>query len=190
MVGHSLPISRKLLSLGTFTLILVLVMATLAGIRSLGGAAQESTPTHDMAGMEMPMGNVGLTSVVLARMSPPVAPDQELQLVRVDVATGATVSAHTHPGSIVLCIESGSPTFGVVQGTVTMTQEATVATPDAATDLTAGDEIVLQPGDCLTFDATQTVHTLYNPGAPAVIWQAHLYAAGAPPTTFLGTPAP
>jgi quercetin dioxygenase-like cupin family protein len=190
MVGKSLQVSRKQSVLGALIVMLLLAMATIVGVRSQGETAQESTPAHDMAGMEMPIGNVGLTSVVLARMAPPVAPDQELQLVRVEVETGATVSAHTHPGSIVLCVESGSPTFGVVQGVVTMTQAATVATPEAATELTAGTEIVLQPGDCLTFDATQTVHTLYNPGEPTVIWQAHLYATGEAPTTFLGTPAP
>lgn len=162
-----------------------------AGVHLLDGAAQESTPMAGMEGMEgmdMPVGNNGLTSVVLAQIEPPVAPGQQLQLVRVDVASGATVSAHTHPGAIALCLESGAPIFGVIEGTVTMTQAATVATPEAATELGAGSEIELQPGDCLTFDATQTVHTLYNPGAPAVIWQAHLYAAGEKPTTFLGTP--
>jgi quercetin dioxygenase-like cupin family protein len=168
--------------------LLVAIIAS-AGVisRSL---AQESTPEHDMPGMDMPIGNNGLTSVVLAQMPPSAAPDQLLQLVRVDVETGATVSAHTHPGSIVMCVESGSPTFGVVQGVVTMTQAASVATPEAAVELTAGSETVLQPGDCLTFDATQTVHNLHNPGEPAVIWQAHLYASGEKPTTFLGTPEP
>ena len=155
----------------------------------LGSAiAQEATP---MAGMDdMPAGAVGLTSVVLARIAPAAAPEQELQLVRVDVAPGATVSAHTHPGAIALCLESGSVVFGVVEGTVTMTQMATVATPEAAVELAADTETVLQPGDCLSFEASQTVHTLHNPGGPAVIWQAHLYALGEPPTTFLATPTP
>lgn len=188
MIARVSPFSRRLRVVAIGALILTLGMAMLGGVRSLGGAAQESTPAHDMAGMNMPIGNFGLTSVVLAQMSPPVAPDHLLQLVRVEVATGATVSAHTHPGAIVLCVESGSPTFGVVHGTVTMTQAATAATPDAAVELTAGSETVLQAGDCLTFDATQTAHTLVNPGEPAVIWQAHLYAAGEKPTTFLGTP--
>jgi quercetin dioxygenase-like cupin family protein len=167
--------------------ILFVIGLALTGPRLLSTVAQESTP---MPGMDMPAGAVGLTSVVLAQMEPAVAPGQSLQLVRVEVAEGATVAPHTHPGSIVLCLESGSPTFGVVEGTVTMTQAATVATPEAATQLAAGDEIQLQPGDCLTFDATQTVHTLRNTGGPAVIWQAHLYAVGEKPTTFLATPAP
>lgn len=190
MTARSLPSSQVPRYLVVSFLLVALVIGVFGGARSLSGVAQESTPMADMEDMAMPTGAVGLTSVVLARMEPSVAPDHELQLVRVDVATGATVTAHTHPGAIVLCIESGSPTFGVTQGTATMTQAATVATPEAASQLTAGSETVLQPGDCLTFDATQTVHTLQNPGEPAVIWQAHLYAAGEPPTTFLGTPAP
>ncbi len=190
MTAQTSPSSRVLRYLAVSSLLVVLAIAILAGGRSPSSVAQESTPMASMEEMDMPTGAVGLTSVVLARMSPPVAPDQQLQLVRVEVATGATVTAHTHPGAIVLCLESGSPTFGVTQGTVMMTQADTAATPEAATQLTAGTETVLQPGDCLTFDATQTVHTLQNPGDPAVIWQAHLYAAGEPPTTFLGTPAP
>ena len=168
-------------------LLVVLVALALAGSRALG-VAQEATPHAGMAGM--PVGNVGLTSVVLARMAPAAAPGQELQLVRVAVAPGATVSAHTHPGAVVLCLESGAPVFGVTEGTVTMTRAATAATPEAAETLAAGAETELQPGDCLAFEATETVHTLRNPGGPAVIWQAQLYALGEPPTTFLGTPAP
>jgi mannose-6-phosphate isomerase-like protein (cupin superfamily) len=169
------------------TISVLLVGFILCGIGALRTVAQESTPMGDM---DMPSGAVGLTSKVLAKISPVVAPGQELQLVRVEVAEGATVAAHTHPGTIALCLESGSVIFGVVDGTVTMTQAATAATPEAATQLTANTETVLQPGDCLTFDATQTVHTLRNTGGPAVIWQAQLYAIGEAPTTFLGTPSP
>lgn len=172
---------------GSILVVLVAVIA-LTGAPSPSGAAQESTPMAGMAGMDLPVGNVGLTSVVLAQIEPPVAPGQLLQLVRVDVESGATVSEHTHPGAIVTCVESGAPIFSVIAGTVTMTQAATAATPEAATELGAGSEIELQPGDCLTFDATQTTHTLRNPGESVVIWQAHLYAAGEKPTTFLGTP--
>jgi mannose-6-phosphate isomerase-like protein (cupin superfamily) len=156
--------------------------------RALGVVAQEATPTHSMEAM--PPGAVGLKTVVLARIAPAAAPGQELQLVRVEVAPGATVAPHTHPGTIALCLESGAPVFGVAEGTVTMTRAATSATPAAAETLTAGAEIALRPGDCLTFEATDTVHTLRNPGGPAVIWQAHLYALGQPATTFVGTPTP
>ncbi len=162
-----------------------LVGLALAGSRLLSGAAQEATPT-----VGAPASSVGLTSVVLARIPPATAPGQELQLVRVEVAPGAAVAGHTHPGTIALCLESGSVVFGVTAGTATMTRAATAATPEAAEQLGANAEAVLQPGDCLTFDATQTVHTLHNHGGPAVIWQAHLYAVGERPTTFLGTPAP
>jgi mannose-6-phosphate isomerase-like protein (cupin superfamily) len=171
-----------------FTTAVLLVGLALAGIRVLGGGAQEATPMTDMS--HLPPGAVGLTSKVLARVEPAVAPGQELQLVRVEVASGATVAPHTHPGTIALCFESGAPVFGVVEGTATLTHAATAATPEAAVPLTAGTETQIEPGDCITFDATQTVHTLRNPGGPAVIWQAHLYALGQPATTFLATPAP
>jgi mannose-6-phosphate isomerase-like protein (cupin superfamily) len=166
----------------------LIIGLALTGPRLFSSLAQEAT---QMAGMgDMPAGTVGLKSVVLARIAPAAAPGQELQLVRVEVAPGATVSAHTHPGTIALCLESGSVIFGVVEGTATMTQATTIATPEAAQQLTAGTETVLQPGDCLAFDATQTIHTLRNTGGPAVIWQAHLYALGEKPTTFLATPTP
>jgi hypothetical protein len=135
--------------------------------------------------MDMPAGAVGLTSTVLAKIEAPAAPGHELQLVRVEVVEGATVAPHTHPGVIALYVESGSPVFGVVEGTVTMTQDATAATPEAAVELTAGSETELKAGDRLAFDATQTVHTLRNIGGPAVLWQAHLYAVGEDPTTFM-----
>ena len=166
---------------------ILVVALTIAGPRLMSTIAQESTP---MPGMDMPAGAVGLTSMVLAKIEPAVAAGHEIQLVRVEVAEGATVAAHTHPGTIALCLESGSVIFGVVNGTVTMTQTATAATPEAATRLTGGTETTLQPGDCLTFDASVTSHTLRNTGGPAVIWQAQLYAIGVKPTTFLATPTP
>jgi mannose-6-phosphate isomerase-like protein (cupin superfamily) len=169
-------------------LLVTLVGLALVGPHAISGVAQEASP---MAGMSAtPAGAVGLTSRVLARIEPASAAGQELQLVRVEVAPDATVATHTHPGTIALCLESGAPVFGVADGTVTMTRAATAATPEAAETLTAGAEVALQPGDCLTFEATETVHTLRNPGGPAVIWQAHLYALGEPATTFLATPAP
>ena len=173
--------------LAVFVLLVGFVGFALVGVHPLRGVAQESTPMADMA--SMPAGAVGLTSRVLARIEPATAPGQELQLARVDVAPGATVAPHTHPGTIALCLESGSFNFGIVEGVATVTRAATAATPEAAEQL-AGAETVLEPGDCVTFDASQTVHTLHNTGGPAVIWQAHLYALGESPTTFLGTPTP
>ena len=164
--------------------IVLLGLATFGGVRTV---AQEASPMAGMA--DMPAGAVGLTPRVLARVEPATAVGQELQLVRVDVAPGATVAPHTHPGTIALCLESGSFAFGIVEGVATVTRAATAATPEAAEQL-ADAETVLEPGDCVTFDASQTVHTLQNSGGPAVIWQAHLYALGEPATTFLGTPTP
>jgi mannose-6-phosphate isomerase-like protein (cupin superfamily) len=173
--------------LAVSVLLVALVGLVLAGPHALSGVAQEASPMAGMA--DMPAGAVGLTSRVLARIEPTTAAGQELQLVRVEVAPDATVATHTHPGTIALCLESGSVVFGVVDGTATVTRAATAATPEAAEQLAAA-ETVLEPGDCLTFDASQTSHTLRNPGGPAVLWQAQLYAVGQPPTTFLGTPTP
>jgi mannose-6-phosphate isomerase-like protein (cupin superfamily) len=173
--------------LAVSVLLVALVGLILAGPRALSGVAQEASP---MAGMSAtPAGAVGLTSRVLARIEPATAAGQELQLVRVEVAPDAMVAAHSHPGTIALCLEFGSVVFGVVEGTATVTRAATAATPEAAEQLAAA-ETVLEPGDCLTFDAAQTIHTLHNPGGPAVLWQAQLYAIGQPPTTFIGTPTP
>jgi mannose-6-phosphate isomerase-like protein (cupin superfamily) len=157
------------------------------GLATTRTVAQEASPMADMAGM--PAGAVGLMPHVLARIEPATAPGQELQLVRVDVAPGATVAPHTHPGTIALCLESGSFTFGIVEGVATVTRAATAATPEAAEQL-ADAETMLAPGDCVTINASTTVHTLRNTGGPAVIWQAQLYALGATATTFLATPTP
>src|SRR5215213_9003356 len=113
---------------------LVLVAVVLVGLTTGGlrTAAQDASP---MAGMtDIPAGSVGLTPHVLARVEPAAA-GQELQLVRVDVAPGATVAPHTHPGTIALGLESGSFNFGIVKGTATVTRAATAATPEAAEQL-------------------------------------------------------
>ena len=173
--------------LAVSVLFLGLIALAVAGVRPLSGLAQDSTPMPDMA--SMPACAVGLTPRVLARVEPATAGGQELQLARVEVAPGATVAPHNHPGTIALCLESGSFNFGIVEGVATVTRAATAATPEAAEQL-ADAETVLAPGDCVTFDASTTVHTLRNTGGPAVIWQAQLYAVGEPATTFLATPTP
>ena len=158
-----------------------------AGLGPRWTDAQDATP---MTGMTTMPAGAGVKGVVLARIAPPAAPGQELQLFRLELAPGAIIAPHTHPGVIASCVAAGALGFTLLSGTGTVTRAATAATPTAAEPLVPGREVVLAPGDCLTFDATTHAHSGRNAAAgPTVLWEAHLYAAGQPLTTYLGTPA-
>src|ERR687897_2994558 len=87
--------------------LVVLFVVTVLGPTSM---AQDATPAA---------GPVGVTSTLLGSGQPRLVPGHELSLRRVTIAPGGGIPAHTHPGAIVIYLESGSwgyiPLGGVAQ---------------------------------------------------------------------------
>ena len=149
--------------------------------------AQESTP--------LPQGAVGITAAVLGATQPAAADGYELQLFRSEWEPGSSISTHTHPGALVSCVESGTLSFEIQSGAATVIRAHGAGTPAPTEAMEVGVPITYGPGDCVSFDqdAAETAHTAWNAGDETVVlWEAHLYKAGEPATTFQeqGTPAP
>ena len=120
---------------------------------------------------------------VLGNAQPASAEGQALVLVRAFFGVGGGIGPHTHPGTLVVAVESGR--FGVTleeEGmAMTVMRAGGAGTPAAAEPLTAGQEAVLNPGDW--FVETGMVHRARTVGdEPARVVFTGLVAAGQPVT--------
>jgi quercetin dioxygenase-like cupin family protein len=122
---------------------------------------------------------------MLGNAQPAAAADQSLVLVRAIFGPGGGIGPHTHPGTLVISVESGEFGFtpggeGAMEMTVMRSGEA--GTPAAAEPMRAGQETVLYPGDWVV--ETGMVHSARTVGdEPAVVVFSGLVAAGQPLTT-------
>ena len=165
------------------TAVLVLIAA--------GALAQGGPPPPDAE-----PGAVGFQGMVLGGLDPVVAPGYRLVLAESVFEPGAYVTSHTHPTTIIVCVQSGSLGFALQHGQATITRSAGAGTPTPTESLAAGSETVLNPRDCVSFDhyAAHTAHTGWNlSDGQTVLWEARLLKIDEPFTTFVndaGTPVP
>jgi quercetin dioxygenase-like cupin family protein len=117
------------------------------------------------------------------------APQRTLVLSRVTVQPGATLALHHHLGTQVARVESGTLTYTVRRGSVTVRRGESDRDPKRVRTISggqtgrvaAGEWIVEQPSD---------IHQAANRGsAPVVIYIATLLREGAPPATPVQLPA-
>jgi hypothetical protein len=121
---------------------------------------------------------------VLGNALPAAAEDQSLVLVRAFFGVGGGIGPHTHPGTLVVTVESGQ--FGVTleeKGMeMTVMRAGDAGTPAVAEPLTAGTETVLDPGDW--FVETGMAHSARTVGdEPVRVIFTGLVAAGQPVTS-------
>jgi quercetin dioxygenase-like cupin family protein len=127
-----------------------------------------------------PAANAGITADVLASTQPSNAPGQELAIRQVTFDPGGGLVPHTHPGTQLIWLESGTLHLVVVEGEAPIVRAASAATPGPTDVLTSGQETDLGPGDSWV-EAEGVVHYAVNTGAePAVIRVATLYRTGEP----------
>ena len=128
---------------------------------------------------------------VFGRGAPAAGGGQELVLARVTFEPGGGIGPHTHPGTLVQTVESGTFGFTLLEeGEMMVMRAGGAGTPAAAEPLPVGQEVVLGPGDW--FVETGMVHTGRAVGdEPVVLTYAGLFAAGQPLTACVeGTPTP
>jgi quercetin dioxygenase-like cupin family protein len=122
---------------------------------------------------------------VLGNAEPAAAEGQSLVLVRAFFAPGGGIGPHTHPGMLVVAVESGS--FGVTlveesHTGMTVMRSGDAGTPAVAEPLTPGAEVVLAPGDW--FIETGMIHSARTVGdEPVSVVFSGLTETGQPLTT-------
>ena len=161
------------------TVSIVLIGLVAAGPMSIG-QAQQGTPA---AG-----GTTGVTTEVLGRVPSEVAPGQALALLRITFAPGGSVAPHTHPGETVFHLASGTLQFTLHEGEAQLVRAVdgapAAATPTAGEAIPVGDEITLNVGDTIYYDAA-VVQSERNDGEEdAVVIVANLRGVDEPARQF------
>jgi hypothetical protein len=170
---------------------LTLTAAMLVGVMLIWGGrglAQDATPAA---------GPVGVSATLLGSGETTIAPGHELSLRRITIEPGGGIPAHTHPGALVIYLESGTWGYTALGGTARLTRAAVDGTPGPTEEMPVGEEVILTPGDWLYVE--DPADDIRNAGdEPVVLWVAGLTRVGEPFTTIMtemedmemGTPAP
>lgn len=153
--------------LGLWVLLALVVAVTQGSGTSIGSDATPQAAT-------------GLTRTVLAGATPAAAPDQSLQLARIEIAPGTKLPAHVHPGTQLASVISGELTYTVLDGEIRVERAPVDGAPAAVEMLTSGQTTVLHPGDAV-IETEGMVHYGENLGTePVVLMTAVLFTAGEP----------
>ncbi len=170
------------------SMMLVLIV-TLLGVMIV--ADVRATPVSLLARQATPGTAPAVSAEVLAHGTPAAATDQEISLARVTIPPGATIPAHEHPGLQLASILSGTLSYTVLTGEVTLNRAATGGTPGPVERITAGQTAAIRPGDWVA-ETPGNIHMAQNAGAePVVILISRLFTAGAPASIQApATPAP
>jgi len=168
------PMRHRLLR--TPLLALIAVFA-LTGLYVSGLAAQEATPGPATV-MELAP---GVTAEVFAAAPSDRAPGQTVYLARFVFQPGAEIFPHSHPGTTVLGIVSGSLGWTLVSGTAHVVRGAAAGATGPTEDLTEpGTEVILEPGDEIIYE-DDVVHTARGAGdEEAVLWGTFVLTTGEP----------
>jgi quercetin dioxygenase-like cupin family protein len=131
----------------------------------------------------------GVTVEGLGAVQPSVAPGETLQLLRLTLDPGVTISMHHHPGPVIISVISGQFTTSFAQSSAVVTRAG--ASADATPEpVDAGEDYVLNPGDTVSYDANTMGHIMKNEGTePLVLIASVLFEDGQPGFIFEeGTP--
>jgi quercetin dioxygenase-like cupin family protein len=179
-------------------LALVLAGSVALGRASSPAVAEDATPPGAPAaevnltiGQLAPIGQPfepvpGVELEILNEGQPANAPGLSLVLYRITFRDGEA-TAHTHPGSTLASVESGTLSWTLLAGTVWVTRPGQAREAVTA----SGTELVLNPGEGLFYN-DDIVHSAKAAGAePAVALVTVLFEVGQPFLTFTneqGTP--
>jgi quercetin dioxygenase-like cupin family protein len=177
---------RRLLTLCSIVVLALMALVT-AGV-----LAQDGPPPADAE-----PGAPGISFVALSGLDPVAAGGQGLEMREYTWEPGSYGTAHTHPAAFIICVQSGAVGFSIQSGAAVVTRAGdTAATPPAAEPMAVGDEVVLEPRDCVAADdaASRTIHTVWNASdETSITIETYLFDRDLPGRTFvdaMGTPVP
>jgi quercetin dioxygenase-like cupin family protein len=134
-----------------------MTLGCLLGVNSGTTAlAQENPPAQPV---ELPCAT-NVSAQVLGR-TPVEGSDQNLLLVRITFGADGSIGLHTHPGTLVVTVETGSLGFTYMdEGEMTITRAATADAEASEEAVAQGEEVALDPGD--SFIEMGMVHSARN----------------------------
>jgi len=181
-------------SIRRLPIVALLLFGVVFGVLTTAVRAQESTPSATTA-ITINQIAPGVTAEVFAAAHSLLAPGETVYTVRFVFRPGAAIFPHSHPGTTVLGVVSGSFGWTLQAGVAHVVRGATGTIPGAVQDLTvAGTDVVLEPGDAI-YHESDVIHTARGAGdTPAVVAGSLVLKMGAPllmPANMnLGAPTP
>jgi quercetin dioxygenase-like cupin family protein len=165
----------------------LLFVAMLAGFLAAGStlgaglAAQDASPAPEASPIAVTELAPGVTAEVFAAAPSDRAPGQTVYLARFVFQPGAEIFLHSHPGTTVLGVVSGSFGWTLHEGTAHVIRGAASGATGPAEDLTEpGADVVLEPGDAIYYEE-DVVHTARGEGEEeTVVWGTFVLTSGAP----------
>lgn len=192
MTVHSHPIHhrptaarrafRTAIVRGLAVLFAIAVPAASASAEVAGAAASTNGTALRADAPPDPM--AGVSTEVLGSLPSAAAPGYTELFLRITMQPGASIPAHSHPGDVVVVVQSGQFGTSFVRGQGTVTRAAVNGATPVRQTLHAGDAAVLQPGDSLAYGGSAG-HTMANAGTtPLVLLVAALLADNQPGFMF------
>jgi quercetin dioxygenase-like cupin family protein len=175
--------------------VLLIVALAVFGMFHMRVAAQESTPgaAADEAITVIELAP-GVTAEVFAGAPSARAPGQTVYLARFVFQPGASIFPHSHPGTVVLGVASGSFGWTLLEGSAHVVRGAAAGATGPVEEITEpGTEVILEPGDAIFYE-DDVVHTARGAGdEEALVFGTLVLTSGAPllmPAGMdMGTPA-
>jgi quercetin dioxygenase-like cupin family protein len=145
--------------------VLVIMGFVLTSVLPSSLAAQETTPDatggEAISVIELAP---GVTAEVFAGAPSDRAAGQTVYLARFVFQPGAEIFPHSHPGTVVLGVASGSFGWTLVEGTAHVVRGAAAGATGPTEDVTEpGTEVILGPGDAIFYE-DDVVHTARGAG--------------------------
>jgi mannose-6-phosphate isomerase-like protein (cupin superfamily) len=126
----------------------------------------------------------GVTVQSIGMVEPADNPGQALVLLRLTLEPGVTIAEHHHPGAVALYVESGEFTTTFTMGSGLVTRAASAGTPVPEEPIELGKDLVLNPGDAVSYDQ-DSHHIMRNTGSePLVLLASGILAADQPGFLF------
>lgn len=167
------------------TIATIALLFTLALTPAQASLAQENPPPQPI---DLPCATNAFAQVL--GMTPVNDGAQNLVLARVILEQGGSILAHTHPGTLVVTVESGLFGFTLIDDDdMSVNRAATTGAESTMEPLPPGEELALNPGDW--FIETGMVHTGVNlADGPTTVLLTGLIEAGQPLTICVDDATP
>jgi len=139
---------------------------------------------HDMASPE-PAPAGGIIRTLLGEVQPTTVEGETLSLWHYTIPAGQALVPHVHPGFQVARIVSGTLTYEVIDG------EVTILRADGSTETaSAGAVVTLDAGDTVIENPDLSHFGTNNGSEPVIIHASSLFTTGSAPAIPLASPAP
>src|SRR6187200_437130 len=110
----------------------------------------------------------GFTAEVFAGAPSDRAPDQTVYLARFVIQPGSEIFPHSHPGTTVLGVESGTLGWTLLEGTAHVVRGAAAGNTEVEDVTEPGTEVILEVGDSIYYE-DDVVHTARGAGDEATV---------------------